>query len=229
MALKVVGSNPTIHPLEGIVFFKKNKIKKRNFKKNINVIKKFKLKIINITKLSCLLLMYKKYFFNKNTTKSTEDNQVKNNKKLQETLILNISQKIYNNKCTILKNKNLYTFSIGSILKYFKIKQGKYVRRSLKGVKIILNFLKNFLKKKFFFQKNKLNNFILTISGFDYNSLFLKKNYKNFFLKNQINSFLLVNLKVSFTKTKDKKIKAIKKRLKKKIILNFIKSNKIKK
>jgi len=148
---------------------------------------------------------------------------------VKNTIIVNLSQKTYNNKSTIIQNKNLFTFSIGSILKYFKVKQGKYVRRSLKGVKIFLNFLKSFLKKKIFLKNNNINNFILRINGFDYNLFFLKNNIRSFFLSNKVNYFFLLNLKISFTKTKNKKIKAIKKRLKKKIILNFIKSNKIKK
>jgi len=37
--------------------------------------------------------------------------------------------------------------------------------------------------------------------------------------------YTLYNIKISFTKIKNKKIKAIKKRLKKKIALNFLKKN----
>lgn len=171
------------------------------------------------------MYLYTKYYTN---------NEVKNNKNLQtkylikDTLIVCISQKTYNNKSTIILKKNLNTFTIGSILKYFKVKQGKYVRRSLKGLKIFLNFLQNFLQKNFFIKNNKFKNYILHVNGFDYNLFYLKKNLKKFFL-NKGNFFFLSNLKISFNKTKDKKIKAIKKRLKKKILLNFIKTNKIKK
>ncbi len=225
MALKVVGSNPTIHPLGSVIFFKKNKIKKKIFKKNTILIKEVKFEKINKLKLFLLMYFYKKYYYgNLNFTQNNKGEYKQ--LQLQNTTLLCISQKIYNNKGNIVIKKNLHTFSVGSIIKYFKVKQGKYVRRSLKGVKIFLNFLKNFLKKKFL--KNN-NNFILHLNGFDYNSCFLKKTFKNFFLINNKSSYLLVNLKISFTKTKDKKIKSIKKRLKKKIILNFIKSNKIKK
>ncbi len=205
--------------LESILFFKKNKIKKRIFKKNTFLIKKIKFKKINnFTKQYGLVELY-----NKKNQLNT------NNTNTKKTLIMNISQKIYNNKATIIQQKNLYTFTIGSILKYFKVNQGKYVRRSLKGVKIFLNFLKNLLKKKFFLNQKNSYNYIIHVNGFDYNLFFLKKNLKNFFFRNKDNMFFITNLKINFNKKKDKKIKAIKKRLKKKIILNFIKSNKIKK
>jgi hypothetical protein len=211
--------------LDGILFFKKNKIKRKILKKNTFLAKNVKFEKIQNTKLLFLIFLYKKYYLY-NSTQNEKNLQNKFLKK--NTLIINLSQKMYNNKSTIIKDKVLHTFSIGSIIKYFKVKQGKYTRRSLKGVKIFLNFLKNFLKKKIF-KKNNTNNIILHINGFDYNLFFLKKNLKNFLITNKNCFFFLLNLKISFTKTKDKKIKAIKKRLKKKILLNFIKSNKIKK
>ncbi len=59
----------------------------------------------------------------------------------------------------------------------------------------------------------------------DYNTVNLKKNIKTLIKSNCLfNLLILTNLKISFTKKKEKKIKAIKKRLKKKIISNFIKN-----
>jgi hypothetical protein len=211
--------------LEGILFFKKNKVKKKIFKKNTSLIKGIKINKTRVLRLFYLMYLYKKYYTT-NTIKNHKELQIKY--LIKDTLVVCISQKIFNNKSTIIVKKNLHTFSIGSILKYFKIKQGKYVRRSLKGLKIFLNFLVSFLKKNFFLKKRNLNNFIFHINGFDYNFFYLKKNLKKFFI-NKHNFFFILNLKISFTKTKDKKIKAIKKRLKKKILLNFIKTNKIKK
>jgi hypothetical protein len=214
--------------LEGILFFKKNKIKKKFFKKNTFLIKKIKFEKVRKLKLIFFKFLYEKYFITKTKNKSAI---IAETQKLNNTVVLNISQKIYNNKATIMYIKNLHTFSIGSIIEHFKVKQGKYVRRSLKGVKIFLNFLKNFFIKKFFFERAGVlkKNIVLHIDGFDYNLFFLKKNLKKFFAKNTSFCYQILNLKVSYCKVKDKKIKSIKKRLKKKIILNFIKSNKIKK
>ena len=113
---------------------------------------------------------------------------------------------------------------MGSIIKYFKVKQGKCIRRSLKGSKVFINFLKNLYFKKYFLKKNFT---VFSIIGFDYNLIVLKKSIKGFFLKTQ-NKFstkgglFLLNIKTSFSKKKEKKIKSIKKRLKKKILVNFL-------
>lgn len=135
-----------------------------------------------------------------------------------------LSQKLHNTKGTISLKKNESTFSIGTVSKLFKIKQGKYIRRSLKGTKIFLNFLKNILTKKY--KVSTCNgNFFFKISGFDYNLLFYKSFYKNLYKTNKfIKMYMLFNIKVAFTKKKSKRIKAIKKRLKKKILLNFLKN-----
>lgn len=211
--------------MKSILFLKKNRIKKKFFKKNIFLLNNIKFEKVKNLKLNISSNLYKKYcVIGCQKTGRLSQNRIL----IKDTLIINISQKLFNNKSTIIHTKNLCTFSIGSILKYFKIKQGKYVRRSLKGVKIFLNFLKNFLSKNFL-SKNNFKNLILHINGFDYNLFFLKKNLKDFFLKKKGNFFFLLNLKITFTKTKDKKVKAIKKRLRKKILLNFIKIHKIKK
>jgi len=146
---------------------------------------------------------------------------------LSKNMYVFISQKTFSPKATISSTNCLNTFSIGSIIKYFKVKQGKYIRRSSKGVRVFLNFLKNIFEKKYnnnFIKKN----IIFSVVGFDYSLMFLKKALKNF-LGNNTNgrSFFLFNLKISFTKLKTKKIKSIKKRLKKKILLSFSKSIKL--
>ena len=97
-----------------------------------------------------------------------------------------------------------------------------YIRRSTKGLKIFLNFLKNIFEKKYL--NNKADYVVLNISGVDYNLITLKKNLKKILSqKVYLNVYLIYNIKISFTKTKDKKIKSIKKRLKKKILKNYLK------
>lgn len=213
VALKVVGSSPTIHPLSGVSSLKKFKIKKKIFKKNTFLLKNIKLEGGISTKLLPLFFVLKKINFNNISERDFKKN-----------FILCLSQKLYNTKTTIFCGKNLNTFSVGSIIKYFKVKQSKYIRRNLKGTKIFLNFLKNIFFKKYFYScKNK--NFFFKINGFDYNLHYYKKFYKTFYKNLTQNSmYFLINLKINFNKKKDKKIKAIKKRLKKKILLNFLKN-----
>lgn len=216
MALKVVGSSPTNYPVGKITFFKKNKIKKRQFRKKIYLINRiYALLNMSYTKKN----IFWKYFFYKRYIARTSKF-----KKLTEgnLLLVLINQKKFNPKSTIFSTKNVNTFSVGSIIKYFKVKQAKYIRRSLKGLKIFLNFLKNSLEK--FYMKKNGKHVVISISGVDYNLINLKKNLKNLVKFKDNKVLLLLNLKISFTKKKDKKIKAIKKRLKKKIIANFVKN-----
>ncbi len=135
-----------------------------------------------------------------------------------------ISQKKFNPKCVFRQNtKTLNSFSVGSVAKYFKIKQGKYIRRSTKGLKIFLNFLKSVFKKKYL--NKKTTHIFVNILGVDYNLVYLRRGLKRLVdvEHNKLIIYTIYNLKVSFTKLKDKKIKAIKKRLRKKIALNFLK------
>jgi hypothetical protein len=137
-------------------------------------------------------------------------------------IYININQKKYNTKNTISQKNTINTFSVGSVIKYFNLKQGKSSRRSIKGTKIFLNFLKNIFGKKYkmFFKNNKT---IYTINSFDYNLLFLKKFLKSLTIKN---TYTLIKLGISFTKKQNPKKKSIKKRIIKNILLNFIKNNK---
>lgn len=230
MALKVIGSNPVIYPI--LINTKLNissiqKIKKKNFKKNVFLCNRIFTKILSLKQKNNFFLeknIFIKYF-NKVWVflKNKPDFFFKKN----QNIFICISQKTFNPKGTISSVKCLNTFSVGLVVKYFKIKQNKYIRRSLKGVKVFLNFLKNVFEKRYnneaFFK-----NIILNIVGCDYNLIFLKKTLKVFLKKNNKKKFFfLFNLKISFTKTKNKKIKSIKKRLKKKILLAFSKSIKI--
>ena len=221
MALKVVGSNPTNHPMNSNIYWKKKRIKRRKFKKKTHLISN-----INLIKIKSNLTrrvykninFYKKYTTNQNTVKKIQVNK-------QTPVVVTISQKKFNPKCTLYSKKIINTFSVGSIIKYFKVKQAKYIRRSLKGLKIFLNFLKNILEK-IYLKQNKNKHILFNITGVDYNLVFLKKKIKTLITKkhNINNLFFLINLRISFSKKKEKKIKAIKKRLKKKIISGFIKN-----
>ena len=221
MALKVVGSSPTTHPLGKVTFFQKNKIKKKFFKKKHHLIKLIHIyDIIKPIKLFRKILIY----YN-NLTKVYKINNIKfNNREIPISILL--TQKVNNPKVTIWCGVNLNTFSVGSIIKYFKIKHNKCLRRSARGLKIFLNFLKNVFEKKY--QPKKIKYILYSISGFDYSLLQNRKNIKYFFKKNICDDiYYIYNLKISFTKIKNKKIKSIKKRLKKKIIINFLKKTNI--
>lgn len=226
MALKVVGSNPTNHPLSNIinsfVIFKKKKIKRRQFRKKINLLSIVVLKstLVNTKKrIFKNLTFYKKYQIKLNLTNKVVINNT--NKINKKPILISISQKKFNPKCTLYKIQTINTFSVGSIIKYFKVKQSKYIRRSLKGLKIFLNFLKTILEN--FYLKNNNKYIIFSLSGVDYNLINLKKSIKTLIKNNDLLKVLfLINLRINFNKKKDKKIKAIKKRLKKKIISNFI-------
>ena len=208
------------------IFIKIKKIKKKGFKKNVFLIKTIN-KIKNFrgvhTSFFYIVDIFKKYY------KYNYNNMFDYNKKgnlpfFSKNIFISISQKKFSPKAAISSSACLNTFSIGSIIKYFKVKQGKYIRRSSKGVRVFLNFLKNIFGKKYNNTKSN-KNIIFSIIGFDYSLMFLKKTLKSFLKKNMNGkSFFLFNLKISFTKLKGKKIKSIKKRLRKKILLSFSKS-----
>ena len=207
MALKVVGSTPTNYPM--VKNFIKKIFKKKIFKKKI----KYFVKIQNNTYIKLFLkkLFLKKLFLDNNfLVKST-------------IFIFNLNQKNYNTKSTITTQKTLNTFSVGSVIKYFNLKQGKSTRRNIKGIKIFLNFLKNILEKRYNFNKNF--KYIYQINSFDYNIFFLKKFFLKIIQKNP-NNFILFKISISFTKKKNPKKKSIKKRITKSILINFLKNNK---
>jgi hypothetical protein len=200
VALKVVGSNPTNHPVNTIVFFKKKKIKRKQLRKKTHLLPKLPNVLVakSLKKVYKNLNFYKKYKTSPNLILGTKREGP--NKK--NPMIISISQKKSNPKCTIHKKKNINTFSVGSIVKYFKIKQSKYIRRSLKGLKIFLNFIKTVLEK--FYLKEGDKCIVFNLSGIDYNLISLKKNIKTIIRSNNISELLFFsNLRVSFTKKKE--------------------------
>lgn len=224
VALKVVGSSPTHHPrMQLVTFFRKNKIKKKIFKKKHHLMDTTtylssgsyyaELKNLfcwNQYKVTCIAT--------KNVVQGVLPSRVSN---VGQPISVFLTQKLNNPKSTICTYKNLNTFSVGSIIKYFKIKQSKCLRRGSKGFKIFLNFLKNIFEKKYLTKHVKY--VIYSISGFDYSLLPNRKGIRQFLGNNQLGLYVLCNLKISFTKKRDKKVKSIKKRLKKKMLLNFLK------
>ena len=155
--------------------------------------------------------LYQKYIHN---------NGVFIEKKIVLNKFINITQKFNNPKCTISDIKTINTFSVGCLLRFFKITQGKFVRRSLKGLRVFLNFLKNIFTEKYSQKKDQT---VLSVVGFDYNLINTKNLLSTFFEKTIKNkNFFLLNIKVPFTKVRGKKIKSIKKRFKKKMIKTFL-------
>jgi hypothetical protein len=188
--------------LDIVRFFKKTKFKKKKFKINYILYKDIPLFSVSSLSIYMNIVNYKKF-----KSKVTQNILLSN----YVPAYVSINQKIYNPKAVIHINKNLNTFSVGSIIKYFKVKQAKHTRRSYKGVRVFLNFLKKIFEKKYY-HKN-INTILFGITGIDYNMLFLKKDIK-YFIKNDtfVNVFFLCNIKISFTKQKQKKVKSIKKR-----------------
>ena len=125
MALKVVGSSPTNYPI--VKNFLKKIFKKKIFKKKIKLFIKIQ---NNTTTYIKKKLFLKPFVLNK-----------LNCLKIFSLFVFNLNQKKHNTKNTITIKKTINTFSIGSVIKYFNIKQGKSIRRNQKGVKIFLNFL----------------------------------------------------------------------------------------
>ena len=210
MALKVVGSNPINYPIF-------RKFIKKIFKKKI-----FKKKIKNLinTQLLTITRFYTRIFLKKNIYITTH-NCAKNNKK---NFFVNINQKKFNIKSTFSKKNTINIFSVGSIIKYFSLKQGKSSRRCLKGGKIFLNFLKNILEKKYFGKKTD-QNAIIQVCGYNYNVIYLKRYLYKILQQNSL-LFVLLNISICYAKKKMPKKKSIKKRITKNILINFIKNNK---
>jgi len=185
---------------------------KYSFIKNLIFIKN-----LTIKKRSNIYERFKKTFF---FEKSYENGIIN----LKKNLFLSLSQKNKNIKSTILFEQMIKTSSIGSVLKYLNV-QRKSVRRSLLGLRIFINFLKKVFLVFLFEKKLRVSNIIFNINGFN-NMLYVvkKKIFLNFFKKVKSKNllfYILVNLKIDFCKKKNKKIKSIKKRLRKKILINF--------
>jgi len=204
-------------------FLRRHDIRKRSFKKKKYMYKYsfiknlIFIKNLTIKKRSNIYERFKKTFF---FEKSYENGIIN----LKKNLFLSLSQKNKNIKSTILFEQMIKTSSIGSVLKYLNV-QRKSVRRSLLGLRIFINFIKKVFLVFFFEKKSKVSNIIFNINGFN-NMLYVvkKKIFLNFFKKVKSKNllfYILVNLKIDFCKKKNKKIKSIKKRLRKKILINF--------
>jgi len=194
--------------MKKIQFFKKKKIKK------IKIFTK-KFLFVHLLKLNFNLGLQRVFLHKKYTQIFKNIGVVGNVNKF-----VSITQKFNNPKCAISDTKTINTFSVGCLLRFFKITQGKFVRRSLKGLRIFLNFLKNIFTEKY---SQKRDQTILSIVGFDYNFINTKKLLSVFFEKTLLSkNFFLLNIKIPFTKIRVKKIKSIKKRFKKKMIKTFL-------
>ena len=235
VALKVVGSNPIIYPIlfnfilkhrPGYYFLKKHKIRRRLFKK-----KKFLFLFFNFWRLffNKKLKVIKRWdiYKNYNIFKYCNINPNLKQKNIVENknnFILQILHKKKTAKGTLFLNKTITTLSIGSVLNYLKIFFRKKMRRSVSSLNVFINYLKKVFLKKL--SLNNITNILLNIKGFDNKLFTLRKKIFSNILDNKIIDdffiFFFLNLKLSFCKKKDKKIKSIKKRLKKKILINFL-------
>ena len=197
--------------MKKIQFFKKKKIKKIKISKS-------KFLFVPFLVFAFLKQTKKTFLYQKHIFKYSGDHFIE--KKTFFNKFITITQKFNNPKCTISSTKTINTFSVGCLLRFFKLPQGKFVRRSLKGLRVFLNFLKNIFVEKYSQQKDQT---ILNITGFDYNLINTKKTLSSFFEKTiKNNNIFILNVKVPFTKVRSKKIKSIKKRFKKKMVKTFL-------
>lgn len=211
-------------PLGRITFFKKNKVQKKVFKKKTQLITIVTV-LLKFLKNVKFLYKVKNLIFYRLYTENQQGGMINVNIFKKNTFTVDLCQKRFNLKSTISEsnNKILNTFSIGSVIKYFKVVKGKYVRRSGKGTKVFLNFIKNILHKKYvMYLKRKNTTTVIRLNGVNNNLIFAQKTLKGIFTNKNLDTYILINSRISFTKTKDKRIKAIKKRLKKKLILRSL-------
>ena len=163
------------------------------------------------------------YLYNTASILHSAKNILQNNSDtINKSIIVNITQKIHNPKAYIINSSHTTSFSVGSAVKFFKkASYVKAIRRSHRGVLIFINTIKAVLKSNYI-TTTPNKNILLNIQGFDYNLIYLKKHIQDLFKNiNICNLHIIFNIKVNFTKKKDKKIKSIKKRLRKKMFANF--------
>jgi len=238
-------------------FFKKKRKLKNNLRKETKVIFcNFFLKNINSGEIKKKIrnklntfYTYRNFFKNfleiikvnkkiEETTTPSITNKKLNNK-VSEVSLITLNQKNNNTKSVFFLEKNILTISVGTILGFFNFNtnsdnntdlqqnKNKFLRKSLKGTKIFLNFLKNILEKVYINKIKASKMLLFNCCGYNYNLFKLNKVIRSFFLMGGVdekNIFFLFNIKVSFSKNKNKKVKSIKKRLKKKILSFFLKS-----
>lgn len=211
VALNVVGSNPITHPL-----FTKKIRKNKTFFENIKFLQT--IETINVRKRKDRTKFKKAVLYNLHyiTTNKNKLTLVEERKNLNKTTMVSITQKKHNPKASFYRLKTTFTITLGVCLKYLKIHTNKALRRDFKYTKYFLNLV------KVMFFKERRSLVLFSLRGLDYSSLCLKKLISNLFARPGLKLFFLFSIKIPFCKTKDKKIKSIKKRLKKKILLDFL-------
>ena len=205
--LKVVGSSPTTHPIPKNVFLKIKK-KKNN---NLNTSKIY----INWGLLPVRDVKVCKYTNNLLNVFEFVNKNVYISMNTVVFLCLNTN----NPKGVIINNKVINTFSVGSVIKYLRVSNGRFMRRSIRGLKVFLNLLIE-ITSNIYLRGSKKN--LLSIIGCNYNIIKTKQLLYNFCTEKNNYNYILYNLKLTFTKRKEKKLKSIKKRIKKKLIKSFI-------
>lgn len=207
MTLVVVGSNPTIHPLDNINYY--SSLKDINFKK-VNYIFEYNERLETIFSYKKFYSIYIKilyYYFYLNKIILPNDELLKND----YYIILNKKKNHY--YINIIKNNFLISsMSVGTMLAYFRFKK-KCLRRSKKGFFIFLNTFKQFFKQNSYENINILVNFI------DQNFVIFKK---NFFKNLKLTNLFFFSFNKPFHNIKYKKYKNIKRRLKKKFLKKYV-------
>ena len=207
MTLDVVGSTPTIYPmnnLNSLILFKNLNLKKISFNLKYNEYVQNIFEFKNFYKKSIKLLYYYYYFekiylFDKNFSKNTY------------YICLNKKKNHY--YLCILENNKLYAhISLGTMLIFFNFEK-KCFRRTRKGFNIFINVFKKFFDK---FNSKNIN---ILLNFIDFNLILIKKSiFRGIFL----NNFFLLKFNTPFNTQKYKKYKNIKRRLKKKYIKKYI-------
>ena len=171
---------------------------------------------MNIQKRKDKTKFKKTHLYNLTFLKKNDYSIIHQKTLLNTMSLIAITQKKHNPKAAFVKLKTSFTISLGVCLKYLKTNATKALRRDFKHTKYFLNLL------KILFFKERRDLIVFSLRGFDYNLLCLRKLLSTFFLKEGLKLFFLFTIKIPFCKTKDKKVKSIKKRLKKKILLDFL-------
>lgn len=209
-------------PLVRITFFKRNKIQRKLFKKKTDLIGVFKQVYLILKKNTIFFKKFKNLNFYESYFFRIKANNVISAKTdiAERTMVINLGQKKHTLKSTVFRSTTLNTFTVGSVMKYFKIAKGKYIRRSTKGFKVFLNFLKTVISKKYFNIKPKISYLVLNVRGVNHSIISSRAIIKGLLSSDSsVRMYSIINPTISFTKTKNKKVKSIKKRLKKKLIL----------
>ena len=127
----------------------------------------------------------------------------------------------YRNKSVISSHNLSDTLSIGMVLASLNMFNCKFLRRATKGYRILLNFL-NFPKSIFSKRLLDVGTFTVFFKNVNNRFFFLKKKIFKIFFKYNV-YFFLINVGIPFSNLFGKKKKSIKKRLKKKIMSDFLK------